>query len=303
MVRTIPDMSQIPDTPAWAAATASQYVDSHLVARGLSPHTIDAYRRDLAAFLDFADRLGIDSLGSIDRRILRRWVAQLDTRRYARTSISRKVSSVRSFFDFCVRRGIVAVNPAVGVNTARPARPLPHALPARSVQAALEAVDGDDPVSLRDRALLELLYSTGLRVSEATGLNVADVDRDLITVMGKGDRARAVPIGRPARRAIDRWLAEGRPHLAGGSAGGSLFVGVRGGPLDTRGVRRVLRDRMASFPHALRHSFATHLLEGGADLRTVQELLGHVDLSTTQIYTSVTRDHLRTTYERSHPRA
>ncbi len=296
-------MPAVPDTPQWARDVVSQYVDRHLVARGLSDHTIGAYRRDIAGFLDFADRLGSRDLAEIDRRVVRRWVAQLDTRRYARTSISRKVSAVRSFFDFCVRREVVAVNPATGVNTARPARPLPHAMPARSVSAALESVDGDDPVSLRDRALLELLYSTGLRVSEATGLDMSDVDRDLLVVTGKGDRARTVPLGRPARRALDRWLAEGRAALATERAGSRLFVGVRGGPLDTRGVRRVLRSRMASFPHALRHSFATHLLEGGADLRTVQELLGHVDLSTTQIYTSVTRDHLRATYDRSHPRA
>lgn len=302
-MRTIRCMASVPDTPTWGTDIATRYVDQHLVARGLSEHTIAAYRRDLATFLDFSDRLGVRELAGIDRRVVRRWIAQLDTRRYARTSIARKVSAVRSFFDFCVRRGIVSVNPATGVNTARPARPLPHAIPARSVSAALEAVDGDDPIALRDRALLELLYSTGLRVSEATGLEISDVDRELLTVTGKGDRARTVPLGRPARRALERWLADGRPALAAERAGSCLFVGARGGPLDSRGVRRVLRDRMASFPHALRHSFATHLLEGGADLRTVQELLGHVDLSTTQIYTSVTRDHLRATYDRSHPRA
>ena len=217
--------------------------------------------------------------------------------------MARKVSTVRSFFDFCVKREIVSSNPAVGVNTARPARPLPHALPSRAVGAAFESVDGDDPVSLRDRALLELLYSTGMRVSEVAGLTKADIAGDLITITGKGDRQRVVPVGRPARRALDRWLSDGRPALVRDGAGGALFVGVRGGALDTRGIRRILDHRMASFPHALRHSFATHLLEGGADLRTVQELLGHVDLSTTQIYTSVTRDHLRATYERSHPRA
>jgi integrase/recombinase XerC len=142
-----------------------------------------------------------------------------------------------------------------------------------------------------------------MRVSEVAGLTKADIASDLITITGKGDRQRVVPLGRPARRALDRWLSEGRPALARPEAGGALFVGVRGGALDQRGIRRILDQRMASFPHALRHSFATHLLEGGADLRTVQELLGHVDLATTQIYTSVTRDHLRATYERSHPRA
>jgi integrase/recombinase XerC len=142
-----------------------------------------------------------------------------------------------------------------------------------------------------------------MRVSEVASLTKADITGDLITITGKGDRQRVVPLGRPARRALDRWFGEGRPELARPDAGGALFVGVRGGALDPRGIRRILDQRMASFPHALRHSFATHLLEGGADLRTVQELLGHVDLATTQIYTSVTRDHLRATYERSHPRA
>ncbi len=296
-------MASIPDVPRWAHEQLDLYLEQHLVLRGLSEHTHDAYRRDISSFLDFCDRMGIDTLGAIDRKVVRRWVAHLDTRGYARTSIARKVSTVRSFFGFCVKRGVVDANPAIGVNTARPARPLPHALPARTVAEAIESIDGDDPESIRDRALLELLYSTGLRVSEAAALATSDIDRDLVTVTGKGDRQRVVPVGRPARRALDRWLEDGRPSLARPVAEGALFVGVRGGALDTRGIRRILDRRMASFPHALRHSFATHLLEGGADLRTVQELLGHVDLSTTQIYTSVTRDHLRATYERSHPRA
>jgi integrase/recombinase XerC len=296
-------VAAIPAAPSWAHAQLDLFLSQHLRVRGLSQHTFDAYRRDLSAFLDFCDRLGLDELGAIDRRVIRRWVSNLDTRGYARTSIARKVSTVRSFFDFCVKREIVGANPAVGVNTARPPRPLPHALPSRTVGEAIESVDGDDPVSVRDRALLELLYSTGMRVSEVAGLTVADVAGDLVTITGKGDRQRVVPVGRPARRALDRWLAEGRPQLSKPDAGGALFVGVRGGSLDQRGIRRILDQRMASFPHALRHSFATHLLEGGADLRTVQELLGHVDLATTQIYTSVTRDHLRATYERSHPRA
>ena len=296
-------MATVPAAPTWALEQLDLFLNQHLRVRGLSDHTFDAYRRDISSFLDFCDRLGLDQLQAIDRRVVRRWVANLDTRGYARTSIARKVSTVRSFFDFCVKRGIVDANPAVGVNTARPARPLPHALPSRAVSEAIESVDGDDPGSLRDRALLELLYSTGMRVSEVASLTIADMAGDLITITGKGDRQRVVPLGRPARRALDRWLAEGRPELTTPGAAGALFVGVRGGALDQRGIRRILDQRMASFPHALRHSFATHLLEGGADLRTVQELLGHVDLATTQIYTSVTRDHLRATYERSHPRA
>jgi integrase/recombinase XerC len=148
-----------------------------------------------------------------------------------------------------------------------------------------------------------LLYSSGLRVSEVASLSVDDIGGDLLTVTGKGEKQRAVPIGAPAGRAINEWLSRGRGQLAGPGAGKSLWVGSRGGPLGTRGIRRLVQTRMATFPHALRHSFATHLLEGGADLRAVQELLGHADLATTQIYTSVSRHHLRSTYDNSHPRA
>ena len=169
--------------------------------------------------------------------------------------------------------------------------------------AVLDGIEGDDPVDLRDRALLEVLYATGLRVSEAAGLTVADVaGRDIVRTRGKGGRDRVVPLGGPARRALAEWLERGRPAMVSGATQ-DLWVGVRGGTLDTRGIRRVVRSRLGTHPHAVRHSFATHLLEGGADLRVVQELLGHVDLATTQIYTHITREHLRRTYERSHPRA
>jgi len=163
---------------------------------------------------------------------------------------------------------------------------------------------GDEPIDLRDRAILEVMYAAGLRVSELASLKVGDVaDSDLLRITGKGEKTRMVPISRSARRSVAEYLEKGRPKLAGDQAYSALWVGARGGPLDTRGVRRVVQKRLGTFPHALRHSFATHMLEGGADLRTVQELLGHVELATTQIYTSVSRRHLRTTYERSHPRA
>jgi integrase/recombinase XerC len=159
-------------------------------------------------------------------------------------------------------------------------------------------------VASRDRAIVETLYATGLRVSELAGLRTGDVDDSgLLRVTGKGNKTRVVPVGRPAQRALRQWLLEDRSSLASERAGDALWVGRRGGPLDARGVRRIVHDRVGTFPHALRHSFATHLLEGGADLRSVQELLGHVALGTTQIYTSVTREHLKATYDRSHPRA
>jgi integrase/recombinase XerC len=168
---------------------------------------------------------------------------------------------------------------------------------------AIEAIDPGTAEGLRDRAIVDALYSTGLRISELASLTVDDVGSDMVTVTGKGRKTRRVPIGRPAQESIRRYLSGGRQELARPGSGNALWVGVRGGPLDPRGIRSVVRKHVATFPHALRHSFATHLLEGGADLRTVQDLLGHTDLATTQIYTAVTRQHLRGTYDRSHPRA
>jgi site-specific recombinase XerD len=297
-------MAPIPDPPAWVTPHLSAYLERLAAERGLSPHTVSAYRRDLAQFFVFCDRLGCRSLGDVDRRVVRRFLAQLSWRGYARRSVGRKASAVRAFFADAARRDLVANSPTAGV--AAPKRPgrLPRALTAGPLGAMLDAIGGDDPVSLRDRALLEILYGTGLRVSEAASLRVGDVrSTDLVRVTGKGDRERVVPLVGQARAALDDYLARGRPELAEPRAGDALWVGVRGGALDQRGIRRVVRSRLGTHPHALRHSFATHLLEGGADLRTVQELLGHIELGTTQIYTAVSRRHLKATYDRSHPRA
>jgi site-specific recombinase XerD len=269
----------------------------------MSPHTIDAYRRDLAQFFDFCGRAGATAVGDVDRRLIRRWLAQLDTRGYARTSVARKSSSVRAFYGDAVRRRLVAANPAAGLHRPKRAERLPKALRPAAVASVLDAITGDDPVQLRDRALLEVLYATGLRVSEVAALSVGDMKgRAEVRTRGKGGRDRVVPLGRPAQRAVAAWLERGRPGLVSEPTD-DLWIGVRGGTLDQRGIRRVVRSRLGTHPHAVRHSFATHLLEGGADLRVVQELLGHVDLATTQIYTHITREHLRRTYERSHPRA
>lgn len=297
-------MSSIPDPPHWAATPLDGYLERLEEQRGLSPHTVAAYRRDLAQFFDFCDRLGLGGIEEVERKSVRRFLAYLATRNYAGRSAARKASAVRTFFADAARRGLVSRNPADGVATPRRRRVLPRALPAGGLAEILDRLDGADPLELRDRALLELLYGTGLRVSEAAALTPAAVDGvALVTVRGKGERERVVPLAGQAREAVDRYLREGRPALAGERAGETLWVGSRGGPLDARGIRRVVRARLGTFPHALRHSFATHLLEGGADLRTVQELLGHVELGTTQIYTAVTRRHLEATYDRSHPRA
>jgi site-specific recombinase XerD len=293
----------IPDNPTWAAAAVGEFLGRAAAERNLSPHTLQAYRRDLCQFFDFCDRLGIGGLAGVDRRAVRRWQAQLATRGFAAASISRKVSAVRSFFRDAARRDLVAGDPTIGLPTRKKPSRLPKAIGATSLAVMLDGLDGKDPVTLRDRAILEVLYGTGLRVSELAGLSVRDVRSELVRVRGKGDKDRVVPLAGEARQAVGRYLDAGRPHLVSAASGEALWVGARGGRLDPRGVRRVTRARLGTFPHALRHSFATHLLERGADLRTVQELLGHVELATTQTYTAVSRTHLKATYERSHPRA
>jgi site-specific recombinase XerD len=285
-------------------AAVADYLTRLEVERGLSQHTIDAYGRDLGQFTTMCHRLGVERLGDVDRRSVRRFLSQLTTRGYSQRSVARKASAVRAFLEDAARRSMIPANPAAGVP--QPKRPgtLPKAIPEPTLRRFLDGLDGTRPVDLRDRALLEVLYGTGLRVSEVAGMTVEDIgDGEFVTVRGKGSKERAVPIGGQAMRATTTYVESGRISLIGPDAGNALWVGVRGGPLDARGIRRVVRQRLGTFPHALRHSYATHLLEGGADLRAVQELLGHSELATTQIYTAVTREHLRKTYERSHPRA
>ena len=290
-------------TPAWAEDAVAGYLSRLSTQRRLSPHTVAAYRNDLRQFADFCHGAGLTNWAEVDRKVVRRYLSDLDDRGYSRRSIARKASAVRAFFTDQVKKGQLKHNAAAEV--ARPKLPehLPRALPSRVVREILDTLPGATAIDLRDRAIMELLYSSGLRVSELASLTIDDVGHDLLTVIGKGGKTRAVPVGGPARRAVADWVDHGRGRLVGGQVRNALWVGARGGPLDTRGIRRVVRGRAATFPHALRHSFATHLLEGGADLRAVQELLGHTDLATTQIYTSVTRHHLRSTYDTSHPRA
>jgi integrase/recombinase XerC len=296
-------MVSLPDTPPWAQGPVSDFLTRMRDQRDLSPHTLEAYRRDLAQFFAYCHEEGLRSVGDVRRQHARRYLAVLSSGGYSKRSMTRKASAVRSFYNDAGRRGSAVANPFEGVSRPKLDKPLPHALPSRTVIHAIETIDDSTPEGLRDRALIDALYSTGLRISELASLTVDDVSSDLVTVVGKGRKTRAVPIGRPARESVRRYLADGRPHLARSQAGTALWVGARGGRLDSRGIRRVVQNRLATFPHALRHSFATHLLEGGADLRTVQDLLGHTDLATTQIYTAVTRQHLRGTYDRSHPRA
>lgn len=281
-----------------------KYLKRLRVERGLSENTIDAYSRDLEAFLVFADRSGVSDAGDVDRKLIRRFVANLTTRGYAATSVARKSSAVRAFFADLARRDLVESNPAVGAPQPKRPKLLPRAIPSGALANVLDDLVDSDPVGLRDRAVLEMLYGTGMRVSELASLTLDSVgENDFVRVSGKGDKQRDLPIGGAARRSLEGYVKLSRPVLETDESGEALWLGVRGAPLGQRGIRRIVGARVGTHPHALRHSYATHLLENGADLRSVQELLGHTELATTQIYTAVTRKHMTETYERSHPRA
>lgn len=279
----------------------------------VAPSTVVAYRRDVEAFVDWAVRARLGGPDQVTRLLLRRYLAFLATRNYARRTVARKVAALRRYFDWLRRQGVLAADPAVRLSAPGGPSRLPRVLGPGDLDALLDhppAKVGDDPlpVRLRDRAVLELLYGSGLRVAELCGLGLGDVDvrRRVITVWGKGAKQRQVPISRPSAEAVDDWVAAGRDVMMGPqSPPDALFLNRWGNRLGTRDVRRLLDRRALSptHPHALRHSFATHLLDGGADLRVVQELLGHSSLQTTQVYTHVSKEHLRSVYETTHPRA
>lgn len=293
---------------------------SHLtVERGLSEHTISAYRRDLRRYLGFLEARGIDRPASVDEATIRSFVASIsasvhgpDERPYAAATVARALSSVRSWHRFLVREADSDHDPSVAVIRPRVPRRLPKPLTVELVERLLEAPGEDEPRGLRDRAIVELLYGAGLRISELVGLDVDDLDLEegAVRALGKGGKEREVPVGGHARDALGAYLARARPMLATARSRGALFLSARGGRLTRQSCARILASRAERAgvaqrvsPHTLRHSFATHLLEGGADVRVVQELLGHASVATTQVYTLVTRQHLREVYYSSHPRA
>jgi len=294
---------------------AEHFLRAASAERDLSTSTLRAYERDLRQFAQWLERAGVSTAESVDRRVLRRYLAWLVERDYARRSVARKLSAVRSMLRFGIARGILATDPARDLRAPKLGRPLPRVVKAADAAALCELPPDDDPVGLRDRAVLELLYGSGLRVSELSGLDVDDVDWEqaMVRVTGKGRKQRQVPMTGPARRAVRAYVEGARSALAGKASQGSsppaLFINTRGGRLGARSVRAIVTKYSSGegsppiAPHALRHSFATHLLDGGADLRSVQELLGHESLGTTQIYTHVSNERLRAVYERSHPRA
>ncbi|HSV40919.1 MAG TPA: tyrosine recombinase XerC [Nocardioidaceae bacterium] len=298
------------------AAALAEY-ERHLVSeRNLSTHTVRAYVGDIQAMLEHATMLGHSELETLDLRTLRSWLAKQQTLGKARTTMARRATAVRVFTAWARRTGRVSTDAGALLASPKAHRTLPPALRVDEaeglIDAALERTLDGSPVGRRDLAILELLYATGIRVGELCGLDVDDLDleRRVVRVFGKGRKERSVPFGKPAERAVLTWLRESRPGLAVPGSGAALFLGARGKRIDPRAVRALVHARLREVPgapdlgpHGLRHTAATHLLEGGADLRSVQEMLGHASLATTQIYTHITTDRLRQAYSQAHPRA
>lgn len=310
-----PDAGDAPVTvaPAWLAAI--ELFEEHLdLERARSPHTVAAYRRDALAFAQDCTQHGVLHPAAVELRDLRRHLGTLDDAGYARTTIARRASSLRRLFALLLRRGIVDQDPAALLASPRAGRHLPRVLRVDEVQALLDAADPtviEDRLAPRDRALLEVLYASGARVAEACGLDLPDLDLTTgsVRVLGKGSKERLVPLGEPAVDALGTYLDELRAALCTARSGQAVWLGARGGRLDPREARAIVarRARAAGLgevtPHTLRHTAATHLLEGGADLRMVQELLGHVSLGTTQRYTHLSRGRLVEVHAAAHPRA
>jgi integrase/recombinase XerD len=290
------------------------------VERGLAPNSLAAYRRDLRRYTAYLRRRGVTGdVAHVDESVVAGYVDELQQartddglRRYKESSIARALAAVRSFHRFCVEEGLLRSDPSEEVGAPRVPQGIPKALTETEVEALLDAVPGDGPRPRRDRAILELLYAGGLRISELVGLDLGDVDLydGLVRVLGKGNKERVAPLGRTAREAVGDYLTTGRPQLAGRTSTPALFLNARGGRLTRQGAWLIVRaagDRAGLqgrlFPHVLRHSCATHMLDRGADIRVVQELLGHASLSTTQVYTKVSPERLRAVYEAAHPRA
>ncbi|GIJ77017.1 integrase/recombinase XerC [Micromonospora phaseoli] len=304
-----------------------EFADHLASVRGRSGHTVRAYVADLVSLLDHARRMGCTEVAELSLDTVRSWLARQRTMGAARTTLARRAAAARTFSAWAHRGGLLTTDVAATLASPRPQRTLPTVLradqaarlvetpAAEAATTATPAADPTDPggtaVLLRDRVLLELLYGTGVRVSEACGLDLADLDQDrrVIRVYGKGGKERAVPYGLPAQRALDGWLRHGRPVLAVPESRDALLLGARGGRLHPTTARRIVGGYAEAAglprtsPHALRHSAATHLLEGGADLRVVQELLGHSSLASTQVYTHVSVERLRAAYRQAHPRA
>jgi integrase/recombinase XerD len=286
-------------------------LDTLQLERGASPRTREAYTRDLVRLFAFARQQGVSDPAALTTALLRAHLFALRDEGLAPSSIRRALSAFRTYFAVLLAEGVVTADPTERLDAPRRGRTLPGVLSVASVQRLLGTPSLDDPLCFRDRAMLELAYSAGLRVSEWIGIGLTDLmlDHGLLRVLGKGGKERVVPVGRSAVGAVAVYLRELRPRLEQGQGKGRLFLNARGRPLSRMGAWGILRKHVEAAgiaepvtPHTLRHSFATHLLEGGADLRAVQEMLGHADISTTQIYTHVDREYLRTVHQQFHPR-
>ena len=307
------ERSALPPALAQAAEAFERYLRAE---RGRSEHTIRAYGGDLDTLFIHAVAEGATGLDQLDLGLLRRWLGGQNAAGLARSTLARRAATARSFTAWAVREELIPLDPALRLKAPQREKTLPGVLQQQQLARLLddlgEVAHGLEPLALRDLAIVELLYATGIRVGELTGLDVDDVNRErrTVTVLGKGDKERTVPFGVPADTALGQWLRLGRNKLHQPHSGPALFLGQRGGRIDPRTVRTVvdrglssLGDTSATGPHTLRHSAATHLLDGGADLRAVQEILGHTSLATTQLYTHVSVERLRESYRTAHPRA
>lgn len=294
---------------AWRLEPFTDYLT---LEAGSSPNTVDAYLRDIRRLAEYASSRGIGAPGDVPPPLVRDFVYHLKDLGFAPASIRRQVSAMRTYYRFLTGEGDAGRDPTAGLETPRGWRTLPEVLAVPEVEALLAAPNPDEPLAWRDRALLELGYGTGARVSELVALRLSDVgfEETLVRLFGKGRKERLVPVGRRALGAVAIYAREIRPALDRGATKGRLFLNARGGPLSRVGIWGVIRKHAERAgltkrvtPHTLRHTFATHLLEGGADLRAVQEMLGHADLSTTQLYTHVDREYLKQVHREFHPRA
>jgi len=299
--------------PAGLGAVLDDYERHLRLEANRSEHTVRAYVGDVVGLLDHLAKLGGTNARQLELGTLRGWLAVQRNAGVARTTLARRSASLRTFTAWLRRAGHTDTDVGALLASPRGHRILPPVLDVAEATSAMQtAADRETPLGRRDRLIMELLYATGIRVSELVGLDIDDADRSrrVVRVLGKGNKQRTVPYGQAAEWALDDWLAQGRAQLAGPSSGAALLLGARGGRLDQRAAREVVHRSIAAVPgapdigpHGLRHSAATHLLEGGADLRTVQELLGHASLATTQLYTHVSVERLRQTYAKAHPRA
>ncbi len=304
------------EVPAALQDAFDAFADSQRLQANRSEHTVRAYRGDLEQLGHWLAKAGVTRLDQVQLPDLRAWLAEQQSADLAAASLQRRSGAVRVFFRWAKRQGLVDDDPAAALKSPKVPKRLPQTLTQSDAAGLMDAVlaaaaEDPSPTGIRNSAILEVLYGSGIRVSELCGLDLLDVDRErsLIRVLGKGNRQRTVPLSDPARRAVDAWLLR-RAEWVTASSGQAVFLGSRGGRLDPRVARRVVHEAMRAIPqapdigpHGLRHAMATHLLEGGADLRSVQEMLGHASLATTQIYTHVTNERLKQVFRQAHPRA